>query len=201
MVSYLGRIRKAHVVAFILTIGKIPPGKIVRHTCDNRLCCNPEHLILGTHAENMADMVARGGRKGIGSGSDNGRSKLTQEQAEEIRAIYAAQKGSRRIDRLSQAAIGEQYGISQHAVSQILMGRRYVAGAGRPAARVDPRTIRALAFARDGGACAVCGEVTPDWHADHIIPIAKKGADSIENTQTLCPLHHALKTATDRIAA
>lgn len=35
-------------------------GKVVRHTCDTPLCCNPEHLLVGTKAENMRDMFDRG---------------------------------------------------------------------------------------------------------------------------------------------
>ena len=40
--------------------GEIPDGLQVRHTCDMRNCCNPEHMLLGTQADNMADMKARG---------------------------------------------------------------------------------------------------------------------------------------------
>lgn len=46
--------------AYILLKGPIPKGKLVRHTCDNRICCNPSHLILGTSKDNMRDMYSRG---------------------------------------------------------------------------------------------------------------------------------------------
>ncbi len=50
----------AHRYAWILTNGQPPEGMHLLHTCDNPPCCNPAHLQLGTHLENMADMRAKG---------------------------------------------------------------------------------------------------------------------------------------------
>lgn len=57
--------RKASHVAYELYKGKITPGLMVLHTCDNSICVNPAHLYLGTHQQNMNDMNSRGrGNKG-----------------------------------------------------------------------------------------------------------------------------------------
>lgn len=50
----------AHRFAWIMEHGKVPPGLIVMHQCDNRRCVNAKHLLLGTSWANSRDMVAKG---------------------------------------------------------------------------------------------------------------------------------------------
>lgn len=116
--GWRGRIERAHRVAYMLTKGDQPAGRMVLHTCDNTLCCNPAHLYVGDHDRNMLDMVERGRRRGSGAGEKNGRAKLTQTQADEIRARYAA-------GGVSQQALADEYGVSQNAVSKIVRRERY----------------------------------------------------------------------------
>ena len=52
-----------HVIAYTLTFGDVPEGNCVRHSCNNKLCVNPEHLKVGTQRENLLDQVAAGNRK------------------------------------------------------------------------------------------------------------------------------------------
>jgi len=49
----------AHIAAYELVYGPVPPGKQVRHLCSRSLCCNPSHLVAGTAAENAADRMRR----------------------------------------------------------------------------------------------------------------------------------------------
>jgi len=67
--------------------GPIPEGKLVRHTCDNRRCCNLKHLILGTHQDNSRDAVSRG-RIVAHKGEAHHNSKLTKEDILSIRRLY-----------------------------------------------------------------------------------------------------------------
>lgn len=54
-----GKIEKAHRVAYQLVLGPIPDGAFILHSCDNPPCVNPAHLRVGTHVDNMRDMVER----------------------------------------------------------------------------------------------------------------------------------------------
>lgn len=118
IVNWGGRTESSHRVAYRIAHGEIPAGAMVLHTCDFGLCCNPAHLYLGDHAQNMRDMVERRRRSGRAAGEGNGRSKLTLAQVAEIRTRYAA-------GGISQQALGDEFGVSQFAVSQIVRGKRY----------------------------------------------------------------------------
>ena len=60
LISIKGKEEKAHRASYRQYVGEIPDGYSVMHACDNTLCMNPEHLSVGTHADNMKDMVDKG---------------------------------------------------------------------------------------------------------------------------------------------
>ena len=95
---------------------KIPDEMIVMHKCDNPKCVNPMHLRIGTHKENMEDMVSKNRqakgdsylKRNTAKGSKTGLAKLTEQQAMEIFK-----------DTRSQRSIAQQYGVSQTVVHNI----------------------------------------------------------------------------------
>lgn len=114
--------KKAHRSAWILTNGQPPPGQSVCHKCDNPWCCNPTHLFLGTHQENMRDRDRKGrSTKGrtFHHGEGSGRSaKLTLADVTTIRETYA--RGG-----VSQSALGERFGVGQTQIGRIVRGLRW----------------------------------------------------------------------------
>lgn len=87
------------------------------HTCDNPACCNPAHLYVGTHADNMADKKARG-RCPDFSGDKGPRCKLTMKQAREIRRL-------RKDKNISARELAKRYAISLPSIKTILRGDSY----------------------------------------------------------------------------
>lgn len=55
-----GRKWNAHRLSWVVHNGDVPDGSVIRHKCDNRKCVNPEHLDIGTQADNVRDMWERG---------------------------------------------------------------------------------------------------------------------------------------------
>lgn len=110
---------KAHRVAWRLFNGDIPDGMNVLHRCDIRCCVNPEHLFLGTQADNVADMVQKGRQRTVPQpGEKNAMARLTAEQVKEMRRLYA-QGG------MTQKAIGKLFGVSPMTASRAIRGESW----------------------------------------------------------------------------
>jgi hypothetical protein len=88
----------------------------VLHVCDNPSCCNPKHLFLGTHADNMADKVAKK-RSPDFKGDKGPRCKLSMSQAREIRQL--------RKEGISAKQLAERYEISLPSIKTLLRGDSY----------------------------------------------------------------------------
>lgn len=77
---------RVHRFMYTKTYGSLERGMVVRHKCDVRCCVNPYHLIVGTQADNVRDMVERGRRRG-GRGERHALSVLTEERVQAIRCL------------------------------------------------------------------------------------------------------------------
>ena len=78
------RILTTHRVMYSVSVGPIPIGLCVLHRCDNRICCNPKHLFLGTNSDNILDRIAKG-RSADAKGEKNPAAKLTDREVKIIR--------------------------------------------------------------------------------------------------------------------
>lgn len=104
----------AHRVAWILMFGPLFDGAVVCHKCDNPACVRPDHLFVGTHADNMADKVAKGRQT---KGEANYNAKLTEGDVREIRAL--ADSG------VPNKHIAQQFKLDRSTVSHIRSRKRW----------------------------------------------------------------------------
>ena len=92
-------------------------GKVVRHTCDNPACHNPEHLLLGTQSDNVRDTYTRGRNHNSYTGVSNerhGMCVLSDKQVLEIRELAEA--------GVSRKELRERYGMSKTQIQRIVTG-------------------------------------------------------------------------------
>ena len=90
--------------------------RFILHKCDNRACCNPQHLFMGSMRTNMLDAYKKGRKQQPRSAHAN--AKLTPTQVKSIRKKYVT-KG------LTQQALATEYGVSQRAISLIVRYETY----------------------------------------------------------------------------
>ena len=106
------RLHNSHRVAWELENGPIPNGIHILHHCDNPACCNPSHLLLGTHSDNMKDMANKG-RAG-NRGSRNKIARLTEQDILTIREMVNG--GTKQKD------IAKEYSVHVMTISDIIRG-------------------------------------------------------------------------------
>lgn len=129
-----GRMRQVTHIAWELTHGNPPPAELVmRHICDNPLCVNPRHLLLGTRSDSIVNAIARGrfkfnltpegrylnlqeGRRF--SDEFNPARKLTQDEVDEIRSRY--KEGN-----ILQRELAVEYGVTRSNIGLIVRGKTW----------------------------------------------------------------------------
>ena len=123
------RVDRAHRVAWTLVNGPIPRRMCILHHCDNRACVRPDHLFLGTQADNVADMISKGRgrsmagdahparRPGARIGERNGRARLTADDVRRIRMM--------RSEGLEYRVIAAHFGVALPTIQHIVSGKNW----------------------------------------------------------------------------
>lgn len=120
VVQHLGGQQYAHRVAYVKHHGLALidiKGKVVRHTCDNPPCINPEHLLLGTHSDNMKDMWSRGRGTNLPprmANEDHPQCKISDVGVAQIRKLAAAGIPRKELQIMS--------GLSKTQIQRIVTG-------------------------------------------------------------------------------
>jgi hypothetical protein len=116
---------KAHRLAYLLDRGSLPRNLYVLHCCDIPACVRPDHLFIGTAADNSADMAAKGRAPMVrhpelahaNRGSGNGHSRLSEGQVAEIKGRRAAGE--------TLTSLGARFGVHYTTIQQIVTGKTW----------------------------------------------------------------------------
>ncbi len=177
---------------------KMAQETMVCHRCDNPPCCNESHWFKDTAAANMADMKVKGRSTGPGRGERHHATTVTRQFVDMVRAEY--EEAGRPYGM--QTALAEKYGMNRRVMAGILNGTRWTQGPEarvRPARSFEGKADKQFIWDRDKGICQLCDlPVDPGLpyrdpetgkinlmskSIDHIIPVARGGAHSLENAQ------------------
>ncbi len=118
------RVDKAHRIAFLISNGWLPLGRtkgslVIRHTCDNPVCCNPNHLLTGTHKQNQQDAIERGRavEPPVGLRDLHPRAKLTMTAARMARKLHRDGTGC--------AELARRFRVGETTMGHLLAGRTW----------------------------------------------------------------------------
>jgi len=138
------------------------PNPLARHTCDTASCINPRHIIEGTHADNVADAIARG-RFPVSRGEDNIGAKLTNEAVREIRNSLG----------VSKSALAAKFHVSRRTIRQVIQGKRWKHVHGHPESAKPVEVTVAPVQVNDAGIVpgGPCSPVAPAAPGGPVSPI------------------------------
>lgn len=108
-----------HRFIFEVCFGVQLDEQVVRHSCDNSICVNPDHLVLGSHDDNMKDAVAR---DRTSHGTRNSSAKLTEQDVPKVLAM--------RESGMFHEDIADVFKVSRGAITRLLLGKSWVRVSG-----------------------------------------------------------------------
>jgi hypothetical protein len=117
-----GKRTQAHRYAYELTYGPIPAGKVLMHTCDNPPCVRPDHLRVGTNAENHRDAVVK---RRHAHGERNSHAILTERQVLELRRRYQPPPPDKPKAKTNIEELAKEFGVSKATAYHAAVGNTW----------------------------------------------------------------------------